>query len=385
MKQDHPRPRESNRTVPEILRHSRTRPVFGAGTLSSLGEHARAEGARRVLLVSDAGIIRAGHVDRAKRSLRDAGLDVVVFDGVEENPTTDHVAAGVDVAREHDIDFIVGLGGGSSMDCAKGINFIRTNGGTMAEYWGVNRATQPMMPFIAVPTTAGTGSEAQSFALITDPDTHRKMACGDTKAAARIAILDPDLTLTQPPAVAAATGIDAVSHAVETAANTKRNDISREFSRIAWGLLESAYETAVTDPQDDASRSDMLLGAHLAGAAIEHSMLGAAHACANPLTATYGLTHGIAVGIMLAPTIRFNVRDADNVYSDLVDDPEQLALRIESLLCAGGCPTRLTDCGVPKEHLPQLAVLAAKQWTARFNPKPVQEADLLELYKTAFA
>ena len=175
------------------------------------------------------------------------------------------------------------------MDTAKGCNFLLTNGGRMEDYWGVGKATRPMLPLIAIPTTAGTGSECQSFALITHPQTHVKMACGDPKAAARVAILDPELTLTQPPAVAAATGMDALSHAVETAVTRRRNPISQMLSREAFRLCARGLQAglrAIRDGHCDA-RGDVLLGAALAGMAIENSMLGAAHAAANPLTARY--------------------------------------------------------------------------------------------------
>lgn len=371
--------------LPPVLTNSRTRVVFGAGTLAELGAITKRECGRHVLLVTDAGIVAAGHVDRAINSLRNAGLAVTVFDGVAENPTTHHVDAGVKVARHHSIDFLVGLGGGSAMDCAKGINFILTNGGKMSDYWGINKATKPMLLMIAVPTTAGTGSEAQSFALICDPVSHQKMACGDVKAACRWAILDPDLTLSQPPAVAAASGIDAVAHAVETAGSTKRNDVSLEMSRQAWSRLDAAFEKTMRDPRDDDARAAMLLGAHLAGAAIEQSMLGAAHACANPLTARMGITHGIAVGVMLPHVVRFNCADGDDPYSVLSDEPEALAQRIEFMLEAGRLPRRLADCGVPEAILPELAVEAATQWTAAFNPRPVSSGELLEIYRMAYS
>jgi len=368
--------------LPDVLRQSRSRVVFGPGSLARLGELVRREGGSRVLLVTDPGLVAAGHVERGVASLDGAGLSVTVFDGVRENPTTEHVDAGVGVARSAAADFIVGLGGGSALDAAKGVNFILSNGGRMQDYWGVNKATRPMLPMIAVPTTAGTGSEAQSFALITDPQTKQKMACGDTKAACRWAVLDPDLTLTQPRHVAAAAGMDAVSHAVETVATTKRNAVSRAFSVEAWRLLEPAYETAVRDPTDDLARQRMLLGAHLAGAAIEHSMLGAAHACANPLTMRFGVRHGVAVGLMLPHVVRFNAR-VDNAYADLCEDAQRLADRIESMLEVAGLPRRLADLGVPESALPELATLATRQWTAAFNPRPVGEADLLELYRRA--
>src|SRR6056297_3684913 len=181
----------------------RTRVVFGPGKVAELGELASQLGARRALLVSDPGIVAAGHAGRGLVCLQSAGIETTLFEGVHENPSTADVDRGVAVAQAIQPDLIVGLGGGSSMDCAKGINFIFSNGGTMKDYWGVGKAAKPMLPLIAVPTTAGTGSEAQSFALISDPHSHKKMACGDPKAAAAVAILDPDLTASQPANVAA--------------------------------------------------------------------------------------------------------------------------------------------------------------------------------------
>src|SRR5260221_14542721 len=149
-------------------------------------------------------------------------MEVFLFDEVEENPTTRHVEAGVAFARQHQIDVIVAVGGGSSMDCAKGINFLLTNGGQMSDYKGFGKALLPMLPSIGVPTTSGTGSEAQSYALIADDKTHLKMACGDRKAAFRVAVLDPEVTVSQPPTVTAITGLDALAHAVESYVCTRR-------------------------------------------------------------------------------------------------------------------------------------------------------------------
>ena len=312
-----------------------------------------------------------------------------VVDGVQRRPRAGVVRAGVAFAGEVNPDWRVAVGGGSSMDCAKGINLVLTNGGEIADYWGIDKPTEPMLPFIAVPTTAGTGSEAQSFALITDEHTHQKMACGDSRLPQdgglrpHLAILDPKLTRTQPPTVAAAAGIDAVAHAVETAATTKRNKISRSFSMEAWRLLDGAFETAMRDPDNDEARSGMLLGAHLAGAAIEHSMLGAAHACANPLTAKFGIVHGVAVGIMLPHVVRYNASSADNPYADIEASADRLAERIESFLDAGDHPRSLAAVDVPAESLPALAKLAATQWTASFNPVPVGANELLEIYRRA--
>ena len=266
-----------------------TRIIFGAGALSELGRIAGELGAKRVLVVSDPGIIDAGHTPRGIKSLSAAGLTVALFDGVEENPTTQHVDAGLARAKEFRPELIVGLGGGSSMDCAKGINFLYSCGGRMQDYWGEDKATGTLLPMIAVPTTAGTGSETQSYALIADTQTHQKMACGDKRAAFRAAILDPELTLTQPTRVTALTGIDAISHAVETFVTKRRNAISLAFSREAWRHLAPNFARVLDEPQNLAVRAEMQLGACLAGLAIENSMLGGAHALANPLTATFGI------------------------------------------------------------------------------------------------
>jgi alcohol dehydrogenase class IV len=372
-----------NGSTTQTVPGSRVKVLFGAGAIDHLPDVIRAEGGTRVLLVTDPGIREAGHVERAVRALYKAGLTVKVFDEVGENPTTIHVGKGVIAARPFNPDLIVGLGGGSAMDCGKGINFLLTNGGKVQDYWGTGKATKPLLPFVAAPTTAGTGSDAQSYALITDPDTHQKMACGDKKALPRVAVLDPDLTATQPPKVAAATGIDAVAHAVESAGTNKRNETSRRLSAEAWRLLESGFERAMRDPADQQARERMLLGAHLAGAAIENSMLGAAHALANPLTGLCDVVHGVAVGMMLPHVVRFNSRGGHAPYSDLIKDPEQLAARIESLLDAGDLPRTLRAAEVPEERLPELAKMAAEQWTAKFNPRPVGEAELLEVYRMA--
>ncbi len=375
----------------------RTRIVFGPDKIDSLGELAGELGARRALLVTDAGIISAGHAERALAALRRAGIDPQTYDGVAENPTTGHVEAGLALARRYEPELIVGLGGGSSMDCAKGINFLYSNGGRMQDYWGTGKATRPMLPTIAVPTTAGTGSETQSFALISDAKTHVKMACGDKKASFRIAILDPQLTVSQPPRVTALTGIDALAHALETYVTKARTPLSLAFSREAWLLVGENFSRVLAEPDDLDARSGMQLGAAFAGLAIENSMLGAAHALANPLTAKYGIVHGQAIGLMLPHVIRFNGAQFGNWYRDLLEGtggangfppPASgyggLAEFVANLVHQAGLPARLSQCGVAPDSLGEMAADAAKQWTGKFNPREVGPAELLELYQTAF-
>ena len=362
---------------------SSTRVIFGENTLDQLGNLTKELGGTRVLLVTDPGIIRVGIPERALNALKAASIDAFIFDGVAENPTSRHVADGVQFAKDPGkIDLLIGLGGGSAMDCAKGINFILTNGGRIEDYWGVDKATKPMLPSIGIPTTAGTGSEAQSFALISQEGTHQKMACGDTKARFRTVILDPVLTATTPKGVAAATGIDAISHAVESYVSTRRNPISQMFAREAWRLLEKSFEIVVSDPENIEARSRMLLGAHLAGAAIENSMLGAAHACANPLTARDKITHGIAVGLMLPSVVRFNNQVVSTLYQELYPSP--LYERVSELKAVARLPERLRDFEIQQEDLPQLAEAAAKEWTGKFNPRPVSKVELLKLYEATY-
>ncbi len=340
----------------------------------------------------------AGHTQRGVASLEAAGIETHVFDQLHENPSTDDVQRGVKIAARYEPEILVGLGGGSSMDCTKGVNFVYSNGGEMKDYWGVGKALKPMLPMIAVPTTAGTGSETQSFALISDAQTHAKMACGDKKASCRVAILDAELTVTQPDRVTALTGIDALVHAVETYVTKPRNPVSVAFSRESFRLLSSNFHRVLDAPDDLEARGAMLLGASFAGMAIENSMLGAAHALANPLTARFGLVHGQAVGMMLPHVIRFNGQDdavarwfrelwrvRDDAEPIAVDDAaERMAELIDGFVRHAGLLTRLSDCGVPRADLAKLADSAAQQWTGGFNPRPVAAPEMLSLYELAF-
>lgn len=368
---------------------ARTRLVFGPGAIQQAGALTRALAVQHVLLVTDPGLVQAGHAALVQRNLEAAGLRVTLFDRARENPTTKCVDDCVAVARAAGIDALIGLGGGSSMDTAKGCNFILTNGGQMKDYWGVGKATKPMLPFIAIPTTAGTGSEMQCAALIADEITHQKMACLDPKCAARIALLDPELTVSQPPRVTAATGIDALAHAVESAVTTKRNELSQRLSREAFHLCLEAFPKVLATPTDRDARARMQLGAAYAGAAIENSMLGAAHAAANPLTAHFNVIHGHAVGLMLPHVVRFNLEqpEARAAYESFTAPipPAELPDRLTALLRLTPFPQTLAATGVDRAAIPKLAEEAARQWTATFNPRPIVAADFVQLYEAAFA
>jgi alcohol dehydrogenase len=361
------------------------RVVTGQGAIDQLGSLAKELGFSRTLLVADAGVVNAGHLARARASLRAAGIDAIDFTEFGPNPDADMLEVGRRHAKAQRVDSIVGLGGGSSLDCAKGINFVLTQGAAIHDFQGYGKAMKPMLPMIGVPTTSGTGSEAQSYAIISDPRTHRKMACGDPKAAFRAVVLDPQLTVTQPAAVTAAAGYDALSHAVESFVCTKRTAQSAEKSLEAWRLLEPNYERVLAVPDDLSARAAMQLGAFYAGAAVELSMLGATHACANPITARYGTTHGHAIAILLPHVIRWNGSVAGPLYLELSGaSADGLADRLSALAAEGKLPQTLRDAGASKDDLPALANDAAEQWTGRFNPRPFDAKGALEIYECAY-
>ncbi|MEM9291188.1 MAG: iron-containing alcohol dehydrogenase [Acidobacteriota bacterium] len=369
--------------------------VFGDGVLERLGGLCRDFGGRRAMVVTDPGLMAAGHPQRAVGFLERAGLTAQVFDAVGENPTTEHVAAGLEMARSFGADVFVGLGGGSAMDCAKAVNLLLTNGGEMEDYWGFGKASKPLLPSVGVPATAGTGSEAQSFALISRASDHVKMACGDRKARFRVVLLDPEVVATAPREVAVLAAIDALSHAVESYVTIAGTPLSKALAREAWRYLPLALERWLGGQEE--ARREMLWGAHLAGAAIEQSMLGAAHSCANPLTASFDVPHGDAVGVMLPAVVRFNAQEpaVAAAYAELMaslpaasplstaagkSPTEQLAQLIDGLRERAQRPRQLRELGVAANDLENLAQAASTQWTANFNPRPIGEDDFRELY-----
>ena len=376
----------------------RTRVILAPGAVDRLGEVIEQSGFRKAFVVSDPGVVEAGHANRALAALQASGIECLLWSGVRENPTTSDVDRCLEDARAFGPDALVAVGGGSSIDTAKGTNFLLTNGGRMEDYWGRDKATQPMLPLFVVHTTAGTGSETQSFALISRETDHQKMACGDVKCSPAVAILDPDLTRTQPRAVAACTALDALTHAVEAAVTKARNPVSSLYAREAFRLAHGSLSAILDGTADTEVRSSMLLAAAWAGVAIEQSMLGASHSMANPLTAHHGIAHGQAVGSCLPHVIRFNASDEDAASEylhlarlvGLVDSnareaeaAEALARSVEELVQAAGFPLRLSELGVGDHELKSLAEEAARQWTAQFNPREVGAAEFEELYRVA--
>lgn len=376
----------------------RTRIVFGLGVAENTGTLARELGAERAFLVTDQGIVAEGYAEHVEEVLVASDVEVKRFDAVRPNPTTADVEACLAAVGDFDVDLWIGLGGGSSIDVAKGCNLLRAGGGRMEDYWGIGKAKGTLLPLIAIPTTAGTGTEVQSFALICQEDTRQKMACGDPQAAPRIAILDPCLTVTKPRFLTAVSGLDTVGHAVETAVTRRRNPMSSLFSTESFRLAQSSLPKVLEDPADLTARGRMLRASAFGGLAIETSMLGAAHSMANPLTAHYKIPHGQAVGMMLPHVVRFNreVSGAAAAYAELAraaglcggDADESVAVdallaRLGTLLEVARMPGSLAECGVPEDAIAALAEEAARQWTAQFNPRTVTVADFRELFAKA--
>ena len=391
----------SNTTSLEELFFDRGDPtsqrVFsGVGCSEEVGKHAKSLGTH-ALVVTDPGVMSAGHPQKIIASLEDAGVKAHLFEGTVENPTDSSVQECARKVESLGIDLIVGVGGGSSLDTAKGANFILTNGGTMKDYWGVGKATNPLLPMIAIPTTAGTGSECQSYALISEDRTHQKMACGTPSALPRITLLDPQLTLSQPFTVSTATGMDALAHTLESAVCTKRNLLSRRHAAMGFTLLVQNLKTVFEEPDNLTARHSVLLGAAHAGAAIERSMLGAAHALANPLTARKGVIHGRAVGLTLPAVLAYNQQDpvVGAIYADLAriagladasaSDQKATHLLLEKVLhlrILAKLPMRLSEVGSEHSDLEQLAKDAAEQWTGTFNPRKVGESEFYKIYQS---
>ena len=366
----------------------------GSGALADLGGIARERRVRRALITSDPGIAAAGITGRARESLEEAGVAVEVFSDFAENPTESNVARAAGVAGAMGADVLVGVGGGSSLDVAKGAGFLLAGGGRMEDYRGYDKCPHPLPPLIGVPTTAGTGSEAQSYALISRDRDHQKLACGAPSGMFRDVILDPALLPSAPAEVIAATGFDSIAHAVETAVTSGRTDASVALSHRAFALLSRAFPLVTAGDADAAAWEDMQLGAFLAGAAIERSMLGAAHACANPLTRRFDVAHGRALAITLPRVVRWNAAPAREAYRDLLrvagipagDDPaDTLAGRLDAWIAMADLPPDFAGESLPAMDLPALAEEASSEWTGRFNPRPFDAAGALAVYRSAVA
>ena len=360
--------------------------LHGGEALDALGRATAALGVTRVWLVTDAGLRATPWVDVAVALLWSAGITVQVYADVVSDPSDEDVARAADAARTYGPDGVVAIGGGSVLDTAKGAALLLANGGRVEDWWGFGKAPNPVLPLVAVPTTAGTGSEAQSFAVIRRASDGQKMACGSTTLRPRLVVLDRRLTLSAPRLTTVHAGLDAIGHAVEAAVCTARTPQVTAEAIQTFSNLAGHLHTLLDRPDDLDAREGALYSAFDAGLCVEASMLGAAHACANALSAKLGVPHGAAVGLMLPRVLRHNAADpaAADVYAELTFMLRHLGVAtdlipfLESLLDRGGVPRSLAAWGVTPTMVPELAAFAARQWTGTFNPvQPVDYEGLL--------
>jgi alcohol dehydrogenase class IV len=353
-------------------------------------------GRRSVLVVTDPGLIAAGMLDQALASFRIEGLAVHVFSDVQADPPESVILAAVAAAKAHQVDCVVGFGGGSSMDVAKLAALLTCSGEQLADAYGVNQAKGPRVPLILVPTTAGTGSEVTPISIVTTGDGEKKGVVSPLLLP-DVALLDAELTLGLPPHVTAATGIDAMVHAIEAYTSRRlKNPISDCLAREALRLLSGALHRACHQGDDLQAREDMLLGACLAGVAFANAPVAAVHALAYPIGARFHVPHGLSNSLVLAPVARFNLANAAAQYAQLCEvvmpgvagSEQQKAAALVAYLggLAGelGLPTRLRDVGISATDVSLLAADAMKQTRLLVNnPREVSEQDAVALYEEA--
>jgi len=373
---------------------------FGAGLLSGLGDSVKSEIGSRVLLVTDPGMMATGIVERALESLKTSGVAVTLYQDVKADPPESVIHACVDAARACEVQAVIGLGGGSSLDVAKLAALLAPGQETLQDVYGVGNAKGPRLPLILVPTTAGTGSEVTPISIVTTGES-TKMGVVSPVLLPDIAVLDPELTLGLPPHITAATGIDAMVHAIEAyaSASANNNPISRTLATEALRLMGASLERAVKTGSDLAARSDMLLGSMMAGQAFANAPVAAVHALAYPLGGHFHIAHGLSNALVLPHVLRFNVAVAPQPYAEIaacafpdlgaIDDETQRAQAFCEAL-AGlsqrcGLQQTLKEMDIPQDFLPKLAEDAMKQTRLLVNnPRDVTQADALKIYEAAW-
>ncbi|MDH1071777.1 iron-containing alcohol dehydrogenase [Pseudomonas nitroreducens] len=370
-----------------------------SGSAARLGELCRERGAQRVLIVTDPGITRLNMLDGVLPGFATAGVAVDVFDQVVADPPESVVLAAAEQARKMAAQLVVGYGGGSSMDVAKLVALLAHPSASqgLKDIFGVGNARGPRLPLIQVPTTAGTGSEVTPIAIVTTGET-TKMGVVSPYLLPDLAVLDADLTLGLPPAVTAATGIDAMVHAIEAyTSKLKKNPLSDLLAREALRLLALNLDEAVHNGGNREARQAMLLGACLAGQAFANAPVAAVHALAYPLGGHFHIPHGLSNALVLPEVVRFNAPNAAPLYAELAplllgerlrsdaDRTEQFIAELADLSPRSGLPSRLRDAGVPEASLPRLAADAMLQQRLLVNnPREVSESDALAIYRAAF-
>lgn len=371
-----------------------TRISFGAGAVSALPEEIHALDASSVLLVSDPGLVAAGVVDRVVTLLRESGFEPAVFTDVEPEPDAKGVMAAAELARVSGADVIVGVGGGSALDTAKSAALMARNPGHIRDFVGLNVPSEPGIPVIALPTTAGTGSECAIWAVISEKERHGKYGVGGRNMTATVALCDPVLTVTLPTRQTVGTGADALAHALESYVNKATQPFSEALSEKAMELIATSFRTAVFNGADLEARSNMMIAATMAACAFAPTRLGLAHAMAMPLGARAKIPHGDVIAILLPEVMRFNAVAAQPKFAEIARifgvDTRTLSLRqaadagveaVSVLLSDVGAPAKLSAYGVTEADLEELAVESMESGNVVVNPRPTRTEDLIDIMR----
>ncbi|EJL6578815.1 L-threonine dehydrogenase [Vibrio cholerae] len=370
--------------------------LMGAGCLKDAADAIQSKGFKRGLIVTDVILNKIGVVKKVQTLLNQRSVQSVVFYGTKPNPTIRNVNDGLALLKEHDCDFVISLGGGSPHDCAKGIALLATNGGTISDYEGVDRSTKSMLPLVAINTTAGTASEMTRFCIITDEERHIKMAIVDKHTTPLISVNDPELMLAKPASLTAATGMDALTHAVEAYVSIAATPITDAVAIKAIELIQANLRTAVSNGDDIHAREQMAYAQFMAGMAFNNASLGYVHAMAHQLGGFYDLPHGVCNAVLLPHVQRYNaqvcperlrdVAKAMGVDVSAMTAEQGAAAAIEAIQQLSkdvGIPAGLRELGAQEQDIPTLADNALKDACGFTNPKQATHAEISAIFAEA--
>ncbi|MDD7909498.1 MULTISPECIES: L-threonine dehydrogenase [Pseudovibrio] len=370
--------------------------MMGAGCLKDAVAEVQARGFKKGLIVCGKVLSKLGVVQSVAELFGEHGLSTVIYDGSQPNPTIGNVEGGVKLVKEEGCDFVVALGGGSPIDCAKGIALVATNGGGIADYEGVDKSSLPQLPLIAINTTAGTASEMTRFCIITDEVRHIKMAIVDKNTTPLISVNDPELMVGKPASLTAATGMDALTHAIEAYVSVAATPITDACALKGIELIQLYLRKAVENGKDIEAREQMAYAQFLAGMAFNNASLGYVHAMAHQLGGFYDLPHGVCNAILLPHVERYNAQVCPERLRDVAkamgvdvagmsaeEGAEAALVAIQQLSKDIGIPAGLTELGVKEEDFPTLTENALKDACGLTNPKQATPEEITAIYKAA--
>ena len=370
--------------------------IMGAGCLKDAIQSVQAYGFRHALIVTDKVLDEIGVAGRIRDLLAECDIQATIFAGAKPNPTIGNVEAGLAVLQEKKCDFVISLGGGSPHDCAKGIALVATNGGHIADYEGVDRSKKPQLPLVAINTTAGTASEMTRFCIITDEARHVKMAIVDRNVTPILSVNDPDLMIAKPKGLTAATGMDALTHAIEAYVSTAATPITDACALKAVSLISQYLRTAVENGKNLEAREQMAYAEFLAGMAFNNASLGYVHAMAHQLGGVYDLPHGVCNALLLPHVEAFNVQSSAARLADVATamgvntngltaeaGAKACLVAIRKLAADIGIPASLSELGVKREDIPLLARNALKDACGLTNPRQATQAEIESIFEGA--